>query len=337
MIKKAVDQLNNLSKIINQNKTALCIGTFDGVHTGHKLLLEKTNLIAKKNDLKSLAIVFKKRPREFINKNEKRSYLSDLNFRINKISQQGINYIYPLDFNNEIKNLSANEFLGFLKKLANMKHLIVSEKTKLGYDQLSGGDLFTLCAKLKLGLTFVKMNKVNEQIISTSSINSLIKSGEIEKANTYLGEQYKVIGKVIKGDQIGSELGFPTANLEISPEILTPGDGVYACYVNIENKICFGALSIGYRPTLKNNHEHKIEVHIIDFNENIYDKSIEISIVKKIRNQVRYESLDKLKKQIKIDIDNIFQILKSKKYETLKYQFKIDSKNYPKYKKLSKY
>ena len=288
MIKKAVDQLKNLSKIINQNKTALCIGTFDGVHTGHKLLLEKTNLIAKKNDLKSLAIVFKKRPREFINKNEKRSYLSDLNFRINKISQQGIDYIYPLDFNNEIKNLSAKEFLGFLKKLANMNHLIVSEKTKLGYDQLSGGDLFTLCAKLKLGFTFVKMNKVNEQIISTSSINSLIRSGEIEKANTYLGDQYK---------------------------ILTPGDGVYACYVNIENKICFGALSIGYRPTLKNNHEHKIEVHIIDFNENIYDKSIEISIVKKIRNQVRYESLDKLKTQIKIDINNIFQILKSKKYE----------------------
>ena len=315
MIKKAVDQLKNLSKIINQNKTALCIGTFDGVHTGHKLLLEKTNLIAKKNDLKALAIVFKKRPREFINKNEKRSYLSDLNFRINKISQQGIDYIYPLDFNNEIKNLSAKEFLGFLKKLANMNHLIVSEKTKLGYDQLSGGDLFTLCAKLKLGFTFVKMNKVNEQIISTSSINSLIKSGEIEKANTYLGDQYKVIGKVIKGDQIGSELGFPTANLEICPEILTPGDGVYACYVNIENKIYFGALSIGYRPTLKKNHEHNIEVHIIDFNENIYDKSIEISIVKKIRNQVRYESLDKLKKQIKIDIDNIFQILKSKKYE----------------------
>ena len=315
MIKKAVDQLNNLSKIINQNKTALCIGTFDGVHAGHKLLLEKTNFIAKKNDLKSLAIVFKKRPREFINKNEKRSYLSDLNFRINKIAQQGIDYIYPLDFNNEIKNLSAEEFLSFLKKLANMNHLIVSERTKLGYDQLSGGDLFTLCEKLKNGLTFVKMNTVNEQIISTSSINSLIKSGEIEKANTYLGDQYKVIGKVIKGDQIGSELGFPTANLEICPEILTPGDGVYACYVNIENKIYFGALSIGYRPTLKKNHEHNIEVHIIDFNENIYDKSIEISIVKKIRNQVRYESLDKLKKQIKIDIDNIFQILKSKKYE----------------------
>ena len=315
MIKKAVDQLNNLSKIINQNKTALCIGTFDGVHAGHKLLLEKTNFIAKKNDLKSLAIVFKKRTREFINKNEKRSYLSDLNFRINKIAQQGIDYIYPLDFNNEIKNLSAEEFLSFLKKLANMNHLIVSERTKLGYDQLSGGDLFTLCEKLKNGLTFVKMNTVNEQIISTSSINSLIKSGEIEKANTYLGDQYKVIGKVIKGDQIGSELGFPTANLEICPEILTPGDGVYACYVNIENKIYFGALSIGYRPTLKKNHEHNIEVHIIDFNENIYDKSIEISIVKKIRNQVRYESLDKLKKQIKIDIDNIFQILKSKKYE----------------------
>ena len=315
MIKKTVDQLNNLSKIINQNKTALCIGTFDGVHKGHKLLLEKTNFIAKKNNLKSLTIVFKKRPREFINKNENQSYLSDLNFRINKISQQGIDYIYPLDFNNEIKNLSAKEFLCFLKKLANMNHLIVSEKTKFGYDQLSGDDLFTLCENLKLGLTFVKMNKLNEQIISTSTINSLIKSGKIEKANIYLGDLYNVKGKVIKGDQIGSELGFPTANLEISPEILVPGDGVYACYVNIENKSFFGALSIGYRPTLKNNHELNIEVHIIDFNKNIYDKSIEISIVKKIRDQVRYESLDKLKKQIKIDINNIFQILKSKKYE----------------------
>ena len=314
MIKKTVDQLNNLSKIINQNKTALCIGTFDGVHKGHKLLLEKTNFIAKKNNLKSITIVFKKRPREFINKNEKRLYLSDLNFRINKISQEGIDYIYPLDFNNEIKNLSAKEFLCFLKKLANMNHLIVSEKTKFGYDQLSGDDLFTLCENLKLGLTFVKMNKLNEQIISTSSINSLIKSGNIEKANSYLGDLYKVKGKVIKGDRIGSELGFPTANLKISPEILAPGDGIYACYVNIDNKTCFGALSIGNRPTLKNKHEHKIEVHIIDFNENIYDKSIEISIVKKIRDQVRYESLDKLKKQIKIDINNIFQILKPKKY-----------------------
>ena len=254
MIKKTVDQLNNLSKIINQNKTALCIGTFDGVHKGHKLLLEKTNFIAKKNNLKSLTIVFKKRPREFINKNEHQSYLSDFNFRINKISQQGIDYIYPLDFNNEIKNLSAKEFLCFLKKLANMNHLIVSEKTKLGYDQLSGDDLFTLCENLKLGLTFVKMNKLNEEIISTSTINSLIKSGNIEKANIYLGDLYNVKGKVIKGDQIGSELGFPTANLEISPEILVPGDGVYACYVNIENKSFFGALSIGYRPKLKNNH-----------------------------------------------------------------------------------
>ena len=99
-----------------------------------------------------------------------------MNFRINKIAQQGIDYIYPLDFNNEIKNLSSKEFLCFLKKMANINHLIVSEKTKLGHDQLSGDDLFTLCKKLQLSLTFVKMNKLNEQIISTSSINSLINS-----------------------------------------------------------------------------------------------------------------------------------------------------------------
>ncbi len=302
-------QLIELSKIVGKSKTAFCIGTFDGVHKGHVSLFKNLISLSKKSNLKSLSLVFKKRPREIINENYFRPYLSTLNHRINKINNLGLDFVFSLEFNQELKKLSAENFLQKLSKFANIKSMIVSLNTKIGADQISGKELKSLCKKLAIDVFFINMKNIDEDIISSSIISNLLCQGKIINANNYLGEKYTLSGKVEKGDQIGRTIGFPTANINLQEKIQIPSDGIYACYVKLGDKLLFGALSIGNRPTIKNDSSHKIEVFIIDFKENIYDEIIEVLIVDKVRDQVDFGSLDDLKNQMKKDIIKIKKIL----------------------------
>ncbi|NCG35425.1 MAG: bifunctional riboflavin kinase/FAD synthetase [Dehalococcoidales bacterium] len=302
-------QLIELSKIVGKSKTAFCIGTFDGVHKGHVSLFKNLISLSKKSNLKSLSLVFKKRPREIINENYFRPYLSTLNHRINKINNLGLDFVFPLEFNQELKKLSAENFLQKLSKFANIKSMIVSLNTKIGTDQMSGDKLKSLCKKLDIDVFFINMKNIDKDIISSSKISDLLIQGKIINVNNYLGEKYTLSGKVEKGDQIGRTIGFPTANIKLQEKIQLPSDGIYACYVKLGDKLLLGALSIGNRPTIKNDSSHKIEVFIIDFKENIYDEIIELLIVDKVRAQVEFRSLDDLKNQMKKDIIKIKKIL----------------------------
>ena len=164
--------------------------------------------------------------------------------------------------------------------------------------------------KLDIDVFFINMKNIDKDIISSSKISDLLIQGKIINANNYLGEKYTLSGKVEKGDQIGRTIGFPTANIKLQEKIQLPSDGIYACYVKLGDKLLLGALSIGNRPTIKNDSSHKIEVFIIDFKENIYDEIIELLIVDKVRAQVEFGSLDDLKNQMKKDIIKIKKILK---------------------------
>jgi len=146
-------------------------------------------------------------------------------------------------------------------------------------------------------------------VISSSMISKFIDEGDFINANKFLGYDYTFEGMVVKGDQIGRTIGFPTANIEVQNGIQIPGDGIYACMVNIKGEKFRGALSIGNRPVIKNDPARKIEVFILDFDKNIYDIEIEISVIKKIRNQEFYDSIDIMKTQIKKDIININEVL----------------------------
>ena len=221
----------------------------------------------------------------------------------------GLDFVFSLEFNQELKKLSAENFLQKLSKFANIKSMIVSLNTKIGADQISGKELKSLCKKLAIDVFFINMKNIDEDIISSSIISNLLCQGKIINANNYLGEKYTLSGKVEKGDQIGRTIGFPTANINLQEKIQIPSDGIYACYVKLGDKLLFGALSIGNRPTIKNDSSHKIEVFIIDFKENIYDEIIEVLIVDKVRDQVDFGSLDDLKNQMKKDIIKIKKIL----------------------------
>jgi len=305
-------QLIELSKIVGKNKTAFCIGTFDGVHKGHMSLFKILISLSKERRLKSLSLVFNKRPREVINKNYFRPYLSTLSHRINKIKNIGLDFVFSLEFNQELKKLSGKNFLEKLLKFGNIRTMVVSIDTKIGCDQISGHKLKLLCDRLGIELHFIDMENIKEKIISSSKISNLLQQGEIINANDYLGENYILTGKVEKGDQIGRTIGFPTANIKLEEKIQLPSDGIYACYVMLGNRKLKGALSLGNRPTIKNDSSYKIEVFIIDFNENIYEEIIDILIVDKIRGQVDFDSLNKLKNQMKKDIIKINKILNKK-------------------------
>ena len=302
-------QLIELSKLIGKNKTAFCIGTFDGVHLGHKMLFQKLVNNCRNKKLSSLVIVFEKRPREIVNKGYSRPYLSDFCKRKNKILENGINFLFPMEFNNELRFLNAEVFLKKLISHANIKNIVFSENTRIGNDQLFGEKLEDLCTNLGIEISNIEMTNNFEKVVSSSMISKFIEEGDFINTNKFLGYNYSFEGIVIKGDQIGRTIGFPTANIEVNKKIQIPGDGIYACFVYIKGEKYRGALSVGNRPVIKDDNSRKIEVFIFDFDKNIYDMQIEISVIKKIRNQEFYDSVDIMKTQIKKDIININEVL----------------------------
>ena len=302
-------QLIELSKLIGKHKTAFCIGTFDGVHLGHKMLFQQLVNNSKNNKLSSLVIVFEKRPREIVSKGYSRPYLSGFCKRKNKILENKINFLFTMEFNDELRVLSAEVFLKKLISHANIKSIVVSENTRIGNDQLFGKNLEDLCINLGIEISNIEMKNNLKKVISSSMISKFIEEGDFINANKFLGYDYTFEGMVVKGDQIGRTIGFPTANIEVQNEIQIPGDGIYACMVDIEGEKFRGALSIGNRPVIKNDSARKIEVFIFDFDKNIYGIQIEISVIQKIRNQEFYDSIDIMKTQIKKDIININEVL----------------------------
>jgi len=301
--------IETLSEDVTTNETSLCIGTFDGVHTGHQRLFDKLLEVSKINNFLSIVFVFKNRPREIINIKTTKPYLLPFRNRINKIKLSNLDKIIEIDFDKKLQSLSSEEFLKILKEKINLKSLIASINTKIGKDQLSGSDLEKVCAKLNIDFQSIDMTSDNKNIVSSSNISKLIELGEIEKANSMLGDNFYFSGKVIQGDKLGRTIGYPTANLDVNKIIQIPADGIYASIVEIDQQMYSGALSIGNRPVIKNDDSRKIEVYILDFNKDIYRKDIKINVIKKIRNQINYNSLEKLKIQIEKDISEIKRIL----------------------------
>jgi len=303
--------IDQLSEEVSTKGTSLCIGTFDGVHRGHQKLFKELVKISRINNLLSIVLVFELRPREIINPSLSKPYIITIEERIQNIKSQKVDKTIKINFDNNIRNISAKKFLEILKNKINLTSLVVSEDTKIGNDQKNGNDLKKICEELKISFNSIKMSLDDNKIVSSSSVSTHISNGEIDKANSMLGRTFRISGKVETGDKIGRTIGIPTANLSVSKNLIIPGDGIYAVKVNVNNQIYKGALSIGNRPVIKEDDSRKIEVYIIDFNKNIYEELIEISIISKIRNQENYDSLEELRFQIDKDIVQITNILEN--------------------------
>ncbi len=296
----------NPSEIFDKHKevnpSIITIGTFDGIHKGHISLLTEMTKLA--NDLIPIVISFNRPPKDVINKKDSKMLLQ-LTDKKRMIEDIGIEKLITINFNSEIQELDCKDFIKILKDSLNMEALTLGEDTLLGKDRKGyKNGLVEILNDFGVRLIPISNKKDKENKISSSQIKRSISEGNITKANSLLGRNYFINGKVIEGKKIGSALGYPTANIQYNDDLIIPKDGIYKTETYVNGNTYLSATSIGDNPTF-NGSEKTIETFIIDFKEDIYNKYIKISFLKFIRDQKKFNNVESLKKHISDDINYI--------------------------------
>jgi len=293
------------------------IGIFDGVHLGHSSILQRVRERAKEMDGESVIVTFWPHPRILVGKETANlKFLSTLHEKQLLLEKQGINHLLIIPFTWEFSRIPACDFVkGYLAETIRMKHLVFGFNHHFGHNREGSYENLKDCAQL-YGFTIEQLSPVmvNNYDVSSSAIRQFLIAGEVERANELLGYPYFIEGKIVGGRQIGRVIGYPTANISVDdPRKLVPADGVYAVEVIIWEQKFAGMMNIGFRPTINHSGEGKsMEVHIMDFEGNVYNHDIQIRFIRKLRDEMHFSSLDELKKQLKTDEAAVRQIFGNK-------------------------
>lgn len=283
-----------------KNKTVLTLGTFDGVHFGHKKIIEKLIQNASFCECESLVLTFFPHPRMVLQDSNEIKLLNTIEERTELLQKAGLDNLIIHPFDQAFSRLTAEEFVSSI--LVDQLHV---KKIIIGYDHRFGRnrtadihDLINFGEKYDFEVEQISAQEIDEVSVSSTKIRNALMNGHIRLANDYLGYHYFLSGTVIKGKGIGRTLDFPTANLQIQETYkLIPKNGVYIVQSLIENKLVFGMMNIGFNPTV-NGETKSIEIHFFDFDGDLYSKKIEIQLLDRIRDEVKFESIEKLKEQL---------------------------------------
>ena len=287
---------------------AATIGNFDGVHLGHQELIGKIKQAAKKNNLKTKVITFNPYPFEFFQWKKKR-ILSEFD-KNDLLKKLGIDEIKSIKFDEEFRNQTAEDF--FINTLVNenIKFLSVGKDFKFGKDRAGDIELLNeLCISNNVELHVLDDFKANAVKVSSTLVRELLANNDFIEASKLLGRPYAISGNVIKGKSLGKRLSTPTANIDID-NVEFCFNGVFLGRITIENKSFFCIVNFGPKPTF-DDYRQSLEAHILDFDENIYDHALSIEFLCKIRDQVKFNSVEELKIQINDDKNNARELLKS--------------------------
>tara|TARA_R110002072_G_scaffold16048_1_gene63459 strand:- start:39721 stop:40665 length:945 start_codon:yes stop_codon:yes gene_type:complete len=289
----------------------LTIGTFDGVHIGHQKIIEQLNEEAENIDGESVLFTFYPHPRMVLYPESHGLKLIQTQVeKVDKLRRMGLQNLIIHPFSKEFSRLSAVEFVrDYLVNRLKVKKLVI------GYDHQFGKNREGTLQFLKdasetynFDVTEIAAQEIDEVNISSTKIRKAIEEGEMELAASYLGEPFEFFGKVVEGQAIGRELGYPTANIDIESETkLIPKSGVYAANVLLPNgSVKAGMMNIGVRPSVGlTKNKTCIEVHILDFNGNLYEEHVTVQLLSRFRGEVKFDSLFELKEQINKDEENI--------------------------------
>ena len=292
---------------------AATIGFFDGVHLGHRFLLDDLKKAAAEENLPTAVITFPKHPREVLQTNFKPKLINSFEEKIAQLATTGIDYCIVLEFTTQLAAMTAHEFItNILSKRLNVRLLYVGYDHRFGHNRAEGFEDYVAFGK-ECGMKVVRASELDEsdKAVSSSGIRKLISSGQVDKAAELLSYPYQLQGTVVSGHKIGRELGFPTANLSLmknGKEV--PANGVYAVRVTTDGKTYPGMLDIGNRPTFSDDKELSIEVNLIGFKGNLYNKSLSVAFVRRIRDDVTFDSPEALKLQLEQDRIAALNILK---------------------------
>lgn len=289
------------------------IGSFDGVHCGHRIILERLKKIAGRFRGESVVISFHPHPRLFLFPEDKQlRLLNTLEEKIHLLEKEGVDHLVLVPFDDSFASQTPEEYiLHFLIGQFHPSCVVVGYDHKFGKGRK--GDIHLLKeygSKYQFEVVEIPRQEVEDIAVSSTKIRAALEHGDVRKACRLLGDPYELTGSVVRGQQIGKELGFPTANLEI-PETkkLIPADGIYAVRILLKGFDYSGMLYIGTRPTLEQFTYRTIEVHIFDFDENIYNTEITVRFVEKIREDRRFDTLEALTRQLQKDRESALKIL----------------------------
>lgn len=280
--------------------TVLTIGKFDGLHMGHKKLLDA--LIEKKCEgLKTAIFSFDTSPQNAIRHRHIRQ-LTTNEEKQQLFEEIGIDYFIECPFTEQIRNMEAEDFIAMITKQMHVKCFVVGTDCQFGHNRSGNCDVLkALSAKYHYDLVIIEKKQYEHRDISSSFIREEIKAGNIEKANMLLGYPFYVEGRVVKGNQIGNTIGFPTVNLLPEDEKILPPFGVYAAQIIIDKTVHYGVTNIGIKPTIEGNSACGVETNIFDFEEDLYGRFIRVQLMHFLRPEQKFASIDALKAQIAKD------------------------------------
>jgi riboflavin kinase/FMN adenylyltransferase len=287
----------------NNKKSVVTIGTFDGVHIGHKKILEKIIFNAKELNCESVVLTFFPHPRMVLQDNSVVQLLNTLDEKTLLLEKTGIDNLIIHPFNQEFSRLTAEEFVKeILVNQLNIRKIIIGYDHRFGRNRTANiNDLIVFGKEYGFEVEQISAQEINDNAVSSTKIRNAILEGNITLANNYLGYNYFFSGIVVKGKQLGRTIGFPTANIKINEDYkLIPKNGVYIVKSNYDKKTIFGLINIGTRPTVDGTNQ-TIEVFYLDFDKTIYDESLTIEIIEFIRDEQKFDSLKDLKNQINED------------------------------------
>ena len=300
-----------LKNALSNYQSILTLGTFDGIHQGHKKIISKLTTESKKNNLRSIILTFFPHPRNVVS-SEKVKLISTIDEKIEIFSKLEIDELIIQDFNKSFSNISAEEFIKLLVDNLNLKKIIVGYNHRFGKNRLADINVLRdFSFKYDFEVIEIEAFEVEKIKISSTNIRNAINEGNIDVCNTYLGYSFNINGIVVKGKSIGKSIGFPTANINIAEEYkIIPKNGVYLVLCFFERNKHHGMMNIGFNPTFGSN-KKTIEVNIFDFSKDLYGKNIKIEFLKFIRDEIKFDNVKMLKTQLNIDRENCIKHINS--------------------------
>ena len=298
----------------NIKNPIVTVGTFDGVHFGHQKIIQRIQKIAKKNNGESVLLTFDPHPRKILLNDQGLKLIHTINEKINILENLGLDHLVIYPFTLEFSKFSAKRYIDelLIQKLGT--HTLV-----IGYDHHFGNDRegnIDLLKKYEKSNPFyleeIKAHEIEEIKISSTKVRSAIEKGNIHLVNDYCGHFYEFSGEVVRGNGIGKTIGTPTANIKLnSNEKIIPLDGVYAVVCLIKDANYKGIMNIGFKPTVDEGQKRTVEIHLFDYEKDIYGQDLRTKVIERIRDEVKFNSLKELKSQILKDNEKAKIILES--------------------------
>ena len=291
--------------------TVATIGFFDGVHLGHRYLINQVKIAASQCGWCSSIITFPVHPRQVIQSDYQPQLLSSPEEKIELLSQTGVDNCILLPFTRELSKLTAWEFMQLLYEQYKVRMLVIGYDHRFGHNRAETFEDYCRYGR-ELGIHIMQATAYTQEQdkVSSSAIRRALLSGDVMTAHKYMGYNYFLEGTVVSGYQVGRKIGFPTANLRVDfPYKLIPSIGVYAVRVQVAGQQWKGMLSIGYRPTINNGNDLSIEVHILDFQGDIYNQKMRIEFIEFLRPEVKFDSVDELIAQMHKDKEETIKVL----------------------------